>query len=205
MLGCCKNPTSSPTEEMIEIFGHPVMKGQRTRELFRVAAPLLTIGLSMEPLACAPMTPYNPDRLPLAQMSRVGEICNKIMGLPASQEVYYQTCEESLSHSVAARREKRSVIVRQYCEARGLRPEALAQCRLYLPRAMWPQADQALDAALPTQPATDYFSASNDEVRRREQAACVAIGEHPATSAFAQCVVDLDASFFAIDDPIWNE
>jgi hypothetical protein len=52
---------------------------------------------------CAPQAPYNPYRLPMQQMSRIGEICRDVMGLPAGPFTQYLACQESLSHSLAAR------------------------------------------------------------------------------------------------------
>jgi hypothetical protein len=121
---------------------------------------------------CAPMTPYNPDRLPPAQMGRITEICRTVMGLPAGVNTHRQACEESLSHSFAAME----------------------------------QADRrARNAPPPTPPVGSYFSASNDEIHRRERQACAAIGEDPSTSAFAQCVADLAGNLFDADNPIWRD
>jgi hypothetical protein len=163
---------------------------------FRFAAPLVIICLSVGAAACAPMTPYNPDRLPPAQMSRIGEICHTVMGLPAGRDTHSLACQESLSRSLAARREVSAVVARRTCEARGVKSEPLAQCG---------RPPQTPDAPLPAPSARSYFSASNDELHRRERQACVAIGEDPATSAFAQCVADLAGNLFDADNPIWRD
>ena len=54
-------------------------------------------------------------------------------------------------------------------------------------------------AALPARPATSYFSASDDEVHRREVVACAQVGDDPSTVANAQCVADLQSSLFDAD------
>ena len=155
------------------------MEGERTRGLFRVAAMLVIVASSLVTASCAPPAPYNPDRLPPAQMSRIGEICHRVMGLPAGLYTQYQACQESLSHALAARRE--------------------------VDAKTGAQASTALDAPLPATAARSYFSASNDEVDRREREACAAIGLDPATREAAQCVVDLAGNLFDADNPIWRD
>jgi hypothetical protein len=153
--------------------------------------------------ACAPPAPYNPDRLPMQQMSRIGEICRDVMGLPAGPFTQYLACEESLSHSLAARRAGGPApAARLSCEAGGLKPNtvALAECE---PKqtALAPGAA----APLPAKARGSYFSASNDEIHRREQEACGQIGYDPIDGgyAFAQCVVDLQSYLFDADNPRW--
>ena len=65
---------------------------------------LLTALAALASPACAPTRPYNPDGLPPAQMSRIGEVCDRVMGLPPGLDTHYQGCQESLSRSLAARR-----------------------------------------------------------------------------------------------------
>ena len=122
--------------------------------------------------ACGPLVPYNPDRLPMQQMNRIGEICRDVMGLPAGASTHYLACEESLSHSLAARREAKVAPA-------GAAPLAKAP--------------------------TSYFSASNDEVHRREQEACAQTGFDPVSGGlvFAQCVADLQSNLFDADNPRW--
>jgi hypothetical protein len=166
--------------------------------LFRIAAPLMIICWSVGSAGCAPTTPYNPDRLAPAQMSRIGEICHTVMGLPAGHYTDYQACEESLSHSLAARRERSATVAApQTCDPRGLKPDALGQCEQH-PRQKAP----ALGAPPSAPPVKSYFFASNDEIHRRAQSACADIGEDPATGTFAQCVADLESYLFAADHPI---
>jgi hypothetical protein len=133
---------------------------------------------------CAPQTPYNPDRLPMQQMNRIGEICRDVMGLPAGPFTQYLACEESLSHSLAARHP---------CVA-------MAECELSQ-TALAPGAT----APLPAKASESYFSASNDEIHRREQEACGQIGFDPINGGYAsaQCVVELQSYMFDADNPRW--
>jgi hypothetical protein len=95
---------------------------------------------------------------------------------------------------------------RQTCEARGLKPGtiALSRCELDPPTNQAALTDVALGAppSVPAKHIKSYFYASNGEIRRREQAACVELGEDPATTAFAQCVADLQGELFDADNPM---
>jgi hypothetical protein len=153
------------------------MMDGRARRLFGVAAAAGVVCASLGAGACAPGAPYNPDRLPAAQMSRIVEICRSVMGLGGGHDTHSLACQESLSHSLAAR-----------TGTGGGAP-----------------AEQALRAQLPAAPATSYFSASNDEIHRREQQACAAIGEDPGRDGFARCVADLASYLFDADNPIWRD
>jgi hypothetical protein len=163
----------------------------------------MIVCLSVPSAGCAPLAPYNPDRLPPAQMSRIGDVCHAVMGLPVGLDAHYLACEESLSRSLAARREASALLAaRQTCEARGLQSEALAQCEQSPPQPAAAQTDQVFDAPLPASPVKSYFSASNVEINRREQEACIAIGEEPATWSLARCVADLTSTLWDADNPI---
>lgn len=71
--------------------------------------------------ACAALAPYNPDRLSTQKMSRIGEICHVVMGLPTGPITQYAACVESLPHSFADRRDGGVMLAaRHACEARGL-------------------------------------------------------------------------------------
>ncbi len=47
----------------------------------------------------------------------------------------------------------------------------------------------------------DYYDASFDTKRRREEYSCAQLGLDPISSAFGQCVADLNASLFNADNP----
>ena len=112
---------------------------------------------------------------------------------------------ESLSESFRARlRADRMLEIRQDCRARGLKPgtAALSACEM-APGARKAALSQrpAPVAALPAAPAKSYFSASFDQVRRREQRACADIGYDPVSGGFNQCVALLAANLSYADDP----
>lgn len=179
----------------------------RFRRLRTLASGSAAAALVAGSAACAPMAPYNPDRLPAEQMSRVGEICHTTMGLEANANSHYLACEESLSHALAARRDGGAIIAtRHACEAQGLKPNtvALSECELHGAPRMLTQTDYAPgEVAAPAAKKTrSYFYASNDEVRRREQEACAEIGYDPVGDGFASCVASLQSSLFDADNPM---
>lgn len=160
--------------------------------------------------ACAPLAPYNPEHLPTQQMSRIGEICHVVMGMPAGITSQSLACQESLSHSLAARRDRAAMLAaRDTCAAQGLQPNtvALTHCERYAAASLLKQADFAPgdDATPPAKATKSYFSASNGEVHRRAGVACAQIGYDPTGPgyAFAKCVVDLQGYLFDADTPRW--
>jgi hypothetical protein len=172
----------------------------QSRAILRFTSALTAVCLAASSAACASVAPDNPDQLAPAQMSRIGEICHSVVGLSVGSGDY-ATCEESLAQTVAARRQAHAVeAARQGCETRGLRPATLAfaECELDAPPPA-AQADSPLDDAL-APPAQSDFSASNGEIHRRLQEACVQIGEDPATGAFDACVASLSTNLWETDD-----
>jgi hypothetical protein len=156
--------------------------------------------------ACAAGAAYNPEQLPAAQLSQIGAVCQSVMGLPAATYSQHLACVESLSHSFAQRQKTAGVLaVRQDCLAQGLKPgtTALSDCELdSRPRGLTQDAPQLLQTALPSHPPKSYFGASFDEIRRREQHACAAIGYDPVSAGFGQCVADLAAELAEVDHPV---
>jgi len=155
--------------------------------------------------ACASVA-YNPEHLPAEQLSQISTVCQSVMGLPAASYSQHLACVESLSHSVAARQKSdRLLAVRQDCLAQGLTPgsTALSNCELdsRSPR-LTQNAPLLLQTALPSAPPKSYFGASFDEIRRREQHACAAIGYDPVSAGFGQCVADLAAELDDVDRPV---
>lgn len=174
--------------------------GQNSRSVtLGVSVACLVVG----PAACAPLKPYNPEQLPIAQMDRIGAVCRDTLGISGGTNSEYMACEESLSHSFAARLEANTALaVRQGCEAQGLKPGtvALSECELRGPAAQLAQASYRADIDPPaTKPAKSYTRASNDEDHRRMQEACAEIGFDPVSSAFGQCVADLQSRLFDAD------
>lgn len=160
--------------------------------------------------ACASPGPYNPDRLPTQQMSRIGEICRVVMGMPAGITTQGLACEESLSHSLAVRRDRAALLAaRHTCRGQGLKlnTAALRECERHAAPSLLNQADFApgADAPLPTKAPRSYLYVSNAEVYRRGREACAQIGYDPIGDglAFAKCVVDLQSYLFDADHPHW--
>jgi hypothetical protein len=136
-------------------------------------------------VAAAPA--FNPDGLPKTQLSRVDEVCQKVMGLSPSERLIggewegdsdldywtsrYRGCVTSLSESIKKANEN--------------------------------SASHATHGALPLPIAGgSLFYASPQETQRREQEACQAVGIAPPGDAFEACVNDLESTFHAIDTPI---
>lgn len=178
----------------------PLRNGQNSRS---VALGLGVACLVAGSAACAPMKPYNPGHLPIAQMDRIGAVCRNTLGISGGTNSEYMACEESLSHSFAARLEANTALaVRHGCEAQGLKPGtvALSECELRGPSVQLAQAAYREDIDPPAaKPAKSYTSASNDEDHRRMQEACAEIGFDPVSSAFGQCVADLQSRLFDAD------
>ena len=157
---------------------------------------------------CASAEPYNPGRLPPAELGQVHEICRSVMGISVGTGLMTD-CIGELSTLAAGLSHGRGEAyalqgARRACLARGLAPgqPALAECELKAtsagaaPRAQL--AALAIDGAPPPQRVKSYYNASFDEVRRREKAACARIGYEPVYGAsFASCVASLDAALYA--------
>jgi hypothetical protein len=154
--------------------------------------------------ACAPIKPYNPDHLPIAQMDRIGEVCRNTMGISGGTNSEYMACEQSLSRSYAARLEAgAAVAVRRSCEEQGLKPGTieLSKCELHGPSAQLAQAAYNQDVDPPAAgPTKSYINASSDEVHHRMKEACADIGYDPVSSGFGQCVADLQSNLFDADN-----
>lgn len=127
--------------------------------------------------SCASVSPYNPDHLSAHEVSRVGEVCQGVMGLqpskvltenlwpgdpdPALETNDYRGCIATLSNSLEAA-----------TASKGPRLTSLD---------MMPPVEQA------TTPSPDQASASLP----REQQACAQIGLDPSQRAFENCVEGL--------------
>jgi hypothetical protein len=127
------------------------------------------------------------------------------MGLRDSGARQFEDCQASLSHSLAARSGRATMLAaRSACEAQGLKPNtvALSECELNPPAGLLKETGYAsADAPPPPARATkSYYSVSRDEVRRREQQACAEIGFDPIGSGFAECVADLQASLLRAEN-----
>jgi hypothetical protein len=202
-----------------------------TRNLLSIA-PILTaasaviavLGIS----ACAAATPaFNPDGLQEAQLSRVAEVCQNVMGLSPSERLIggnwlgdshldywtsrYRGCVTSLSDSVHGVGEAQAnQQADRACRAKGYADGSpdLAVCVLQSARqaqvtesAQGASVSQQSAQSLPSASGS-LFYASAHERRQREELACAAVGIEPTGDAFKACVSDLQKTFHAIDTPI---
>jgi len=146
------------------------------------------------------------------QAALVRATCEKIMRVGRSG-VDMAACTESLADSVAARQEGYiSAQSDRACSSQGLTPGSAEFATCVLDRKRHYQGAPALMAANGTAQLTydpgkdvgasqDYYDASFDTKRRREEYSCAQLGLDPDTGAFGQCVAGLDASLFNADNP----
>jgi hypothetical protein len=192
--------------------------------LTAASSAVAVLGIS----ACAAATPaFNPDGLQDAQLSRVEQVCQTVMGLSPEERLVggnwlgdshleywtsrYRGCVTSLSDSVQNVGDTQAKQqADQSCRAKGYADGSpdLALCVLQSARqnqatgtaqqtAIIQQSAQALPAA-----SSSLFYASAHERRQREELACAAVGIEPTGNAFSACVNDLQKTFHAIDTPI---
>jgi hypothetical protein len=176
--------------------------------------------------ACA-TTPsvFNPDGLADAQLTRVTDICQTVLGLSPKERLtggewsaagdrldywtsHYLGCVTSLSDSVTRISDSQANSqADRDCRARGYASGSpdLALCVLNSKdqlRSMQ-SAGTTINATLPLPAATgSFFYARPADTRRREQIACAALGLEPEGNDYHSCVKSLDDTFFAIDNPI---
>ena len=203
-----------------------------TRSFLSVAARLNAAAAAMAVLsvsACAAATPaFNPDGLQEAQLSRIAQVCQTVMGLSPSERLIggqwlgdshldywtsrYRGCVTSLSDSAQRVSDiQTNTQADRDCRAKGYADGSpdLALCVLQSARETT-APDAAQQAAGSTGPSAvalptasgSLFYASAHERRRREEAACAALGIEPTGGAFSACVNDLQNTFHAIDTPI---
>ncbi|HEY1898853.1 MAG TPA: hypothetical protein VGG49_03565 [Steroidobacteraceae bacterium] len=179
--------------------------------------------------ACAAASPaFNPDGLQEAQLSRVAQVCQNVMGLSPSERLIggewlgdsrldywtsrYRGCVTSLSDSAQGASDiQANQQADRACRAKGYADGSpnLALCVLQSARqTQAPQSAQLTPAgqeqsaqALPTASGS-LFYASPHETQQREELACAAMGIEPTVGAFTACVNDLQRTFHAIDTPI---
>jgi hypothetical protein len=178
--------------------------------------------------ACAAATPaFNPDGLQEAQLSRVAQVCQNVMGLSPAERLIggnwvgdshldywtsrYRGCLTSLSDSVHSVGDiQANQQADRTCRAKGYTDGSpdLALCVLQSARqtqgtenAQQTPVSQPSAEAPPTASGS-LFYASAHERRRREELACAAVGIEPTGDAFKACVNDLQNTFHAIDTPI---
>jgi len=145
-------------------------------------AVIFCIALGAASGAYAATSPFNPDNLNPAQLTRVAEVCKTVLGLSPDERLqggnrtgddrldywtsHYQGCILSLSDSL-----------RTMGEGRTQGP------------------------ALPVA-GRQFMFASPHEVARRERLACSSLGVDLPADEVNSCVNGLSETFFAIDHPI---
>jgi hypothetical protein len=176
--------------------------------------------------ACATTSSvFNPDGLADAQLDRVTDVCQTVLGLSPKEPLtggewsaagdhldywtsHYRGCVTSLSDSVVRISDSQATSqADRDCRARGYASGSpdLALCVLESQDRMrsTPSASTTTSATLPLPAATgSFFYARPTDTRRREQIACAALGLEPQGGDFTGCVKSLDDTFFAIDNPI---
>jgi hypothetical protein len=176
--------------------------------------------------ACAAATPaFNPDGLQEAQLSRVADVCQNVMGLSPAERLVggewlgdsrldywtsrYRGCVISLSDSVQtdANAHANEQADRD-CRAKGYASGSpdLALCVLQSARqaqsaAVAQPTAQHGSEPLPTASGSLFYATAHER-QRREELACAAVGIEPTGDAFKACVGDLQRTFHAIDTPI---
>jgi hypothetical protein len=158
---------------------------------FAAVAVLACAGVA----GCAMAAPYNPSRLPAAELGQVREICRTTLGIPAGFGLS-TSCVEGLSRSMAALDQSRGLAgARERCMGKGLQAgdPGLGECELSA-AFVRSAATPATATANPARPSGSYFNAARGEIRRREQLACARLGLDPTYPSFATCMVRLDSA-----------
>jgi len=160
-----------------------------------------------------------------APATAVAGICQNVLGLSPKERLtggnwlgtdkldywtsHYRGCIVSLSDSLRGARD--TTVVQQAeerCRAKGLLPGSpdLALCVLQSanehPEPVPSSRTSQTSAGEPTAAPGSFYFASNQEIAKREQVACAALGLSPAQPEFKGCVQQLRATFYAIDHPI---
>jgi hypothetical protein len=160
---------------------------------------------------CATAGPFNPAGIPSGQVTRVGQICQSVMGIEPGEEHYY-ACVSSLSDSVKGL-DQSDAMQRAHsaCAERGLEPDSpgFAECVLRTSDAAALSGANLSDSGTAQAVSTtdrrsskSYFYTSPRDVFHREQLACARLGFDPAYSAFDSCVASLGSALFDADNPM---
>jgi hypothetical protein len=159
---------------------------------WRKAATVAISALALTSAAvCAEAATSNPSTPAADQIGGVGEICQTVIRLQPNG-AQYEGCVSSLSGSLQALSQDRAL------------QQAHADCVHMAFKSESPaSAECALQSSdIERGASKSYFSASPQEVFRREQLSCARLGFEPDGAAFAGCVADLQATLFAADDPM---
>lgn len=150
--------------------------------------------------------------LPPQQAALVRATCEKIMRV--GRTIALSACSEALTDSLVAH-EQGYVAVQgdRTCSSQGLKPGTaeFATCvldhrRQYASAPMQVAANGTAprltyDPSKDVGASQDYYDASFDTKRRREEYSCAQLGLDPDSGEFGQCVAGLDANLFNVDHP----
>ena len=184
---CCRQEQSSPTYAASAPGPNHVRR--RAAAVFVGLAGL--VGLS----GCATAQNYHPGKLPADQLARVDQICQTVLRVDAGKE-QYDVCVGSLSDSLNDVSQAHvAQQARQDCFDKSFGPASpeLAECLVGAPE---PGAGSTRAMS-----ARSYFTASADEISRREQLSCARLGLDPGDGDFTRCVTNLAAALYVADTP----
>lgn len=192
------------------------------------ARPHLVAALAASVVAAgaAQAAPYNPGQLPANQLTRVQDVCVRVMGLNSGEpestvwgaavapgltpgENHYQGCVASLSSSLRAQAQVAARVQADAdCRLEGAGDDMASRAQCVLTALNDGRGDRSAQSSILFRTASvdpvahgSFYRTGHHERLRREEAACAAIGLNPAGEAFAPCVKGLIDTFFAIDNP----
>ncbi|HKU54433.1 MAG TPA: hypothetical protein VJP60_03655 [Rhizomicrobium sp.] len=155
-------------------------------------------------LACAPFAQAGIQSVSLEQLSLVDTTCTQIMGLKKG-EYYFAMCRESLSNTLAARKEGQDMAAAyKDCRQRGLADGTAAFSTCMLDSgATGPNPQPVTVAYTPapgTEPGKSFYSVPPHVQFQRERYSCAQLGLLPGSGAFGQCVAGLEGAMMPTTD-----
>jgi len=163
------------------------------------AAIFMPTAVVYAPLAQAQEYNISPE-----QVSLVDQTCLRVLGLKRG-EAYFVGCQESLSHSLAARDEGHAMAIAYAdCNHRGFveGTAVFSTCMLEAskPVLATPQLLAiASTGGAETEAGKSFYEVAPHVQFNRERYACAQLGLLPGSSAFGQCVTSLQGAF--LPDP----
>jgi hypothetical protein len=135
------------------------------------------------------------------QVKEISAICTKVMGLDLG-ETYFANCTKILSQALAQKADDKAAgDAAHNCSQKGLAPGSAAFSSCVLDSENEPLLDikdgsgTTLSSSTIPSPGQSFYSASFAVRWNRERYACASLGLIPHSSAFEQCVSELDSSF----------
>jgi len=146
-------------------------------------------------LACAPFAQADMQSMSPQQASLLDSTCTQVMGLRKG-EYYYALCRESLSGTLAARKQGQDVAAAyKECRQQGLADGSVAFSTCMLESKATAAVAQPVSVsytgAPSTEPGKSFYSIPPRVQFQRERYACAQLGLSPGAGAFGQCVADL--------------